>query len=231
MKRKRIFDKEKVGALLVRFKKSNDTKVRDRIIELTLPLIDAAISRKRFYRNRDDLKQECVLKLLYALPKFDPERGNAFAFLWTTICNTCTTKDQKLSNRDLSLSSDENIQREAEHNGNGNSVFQTPENRHILNTIGQSLTDAFESVEITNRQRHIRACRSIKRFLITGELFYERHRLVKRLKRLGMDRREIQLYIDRTLILVRNQLLEARLNASAIEIRQVGPTVPQNFDT
>jgi DNA-directed RNA polymerase specialized sigma24 family protein len=230
MKKRRIFNNEKVSELMSRYRRhKKDVKLRDRIIKLTLPLIDAAISKKGFYHNKEDLKQECVVKLLYALPKYDPTRGKAFAFLWTTICNTCTTQDQRMANHDLSLSSDENIQKEAENNGH--SAFETPENRHILNRIGSSLVSSFESIQIPDQQKHRRACRSIKKFLITGELFYERHRLVRRLKRLGLDRREIQLYIDRTLILVRQRLLKARENSRAITVRQTVSTVSEDPDT
>lgn len=234
MSKKQIFNNVKVSALMAEYKKHQKNVVlRDRIIKLTLPLIDAAISRKIPYKRRamigSDLKQECVVKLIYALPKFDPSRGNAFAFLWTMICNTCITQDQRMFNRTLSLSEDEDIQREAE--SNGHSVFETPENRHILNSIADSLDKAFESIRIPNRRLHRRACRKIREFLVSGELFYNRHDSMRRLKRLGLDRREIQFYIDRTLVLVRQELLTARENSRALTVPETGSVVPKNFDT
>jgi DNA-directed RNA polymerase specialized sigma24 family protein len=232
MKKRRIFNSEKVGALMSTYRRhKKDTALRDRIINLTLPLIDAAITRKiKSYRNREDLrkdlKQECVVKLLYALPKFDPSRGNAFAFLWTMICNTCTTQGQRLSSHNLSLSSDEDIQKEAE--SNGHSVFETPENRHILNSIADSLDNAFESIRVPNRRLHRKACRKIREFLVSGELFYNKHYVMRRMKRLGLDRKEIQFYIDRTLVLVRQELLEARENSRALTVQEVGPIISKN---
>jgi hypothetical protein len=211
-------------------------KLRDRIIRKTMPLIDAAISRKiKNHKNREDvrkdLRQECVVKLLYALPKFDSSRGNSFAYLWTTICNTCNTQGQRLTRSDLSMSTDEDVMREAENNGHD--VFQTPENRHILNVIGASITKTFDTIDLSDkdRQLHKRACRKIKGFIINGELFYDRDLVVRKLKKIGLGRKEIQFYLDRTLVLVRQKLLSAKENALAISVRETDTPLPKNTHT
>lgn len=234
MAKKRIFDNQKVTKLMAEYSRHpKDMELRDRIIRRIMPLIDAAISRKiKNYTNRDDLRkdlrQECVVKLLYALPKFDSTRGNAFAYLWTTICNTCNTQGQRLTRSDLSMSSDEDIMREAENNGHD--VFQTPENRHILNVIGASITKTFDTIDLSDidRKLHQRACRKIKQFIANGELFYDRDLVVRKLKKLGLGRKEIQFYLDRTIIMVRQKLLAAKENSLAITIRKANSTVSQD---
>lgn len=233
MSKKRIFNNPKVTSLLTEYcHHKNNVKLRDRIIDMTLPLINAAISKKHYYRkNRDDLRQECVVKLLYALPKYDPSRGAAFAYLWTTICNTCNTQNQKLTKNDLSLSTDEDVLREAENNGHH--VFDTPENSHILNVVGTSIFKALSSVETQDKSRklHRRACRKIKGFIVNGELFYNRNRVVRRLRRLGLDRKTAQFYVDRSLVLVRQKLLDAKENVLALSVRQANSVIPKNTNT
>ena len=237
MSKKRIFDNQKVTKLMAEYSRHpKDMKLRDRIIKKTMPLIDAAITRKiKNYKNRDDLRkdlrQECVVKLLYALPKFDSARGKAFAYLWTTICNTCNTQSQRLTRSDLSMSSDEDVMREAENNGH--EVFQTPENRHILNVIGDSITQTFDTIDLSDKDRrlHKRACRKIKSFITNGELFYDRDLVVRKLKKLGLGRKEIQFYLDRTLVLVRQKLLAAKENSLAISVRETNATLPKDSNS
>jgi len=232
MSKKKIFDNAKVTKLMEEYAHhKKDVKLRDRIIRLTMPLISAAISKKRYYRNRDDLRQECVVKLLYALPKYDPSRGKAFAFLWTTICNTCNTQDQRLTRNDLSLSSDEDVMKEAETNGH--EAFDTPENRHILNTISASITTAFDSFDVLdeNRKLHKRACNKIKKFIVNGELFYNRDLVIRKLRKLGLDRKVVQFYVDRSLVLVRQRLLEAKDNVLALSVRKTGTTVSSDTNS
>jgi len=228
MKKHQIFNNKKVTHLLGLYAKDvSQVGLRDRIVRNSLPLIDAALSKKHIYANRDDIRQECILKMLYGLEKYEPGRGSAFAFLWTLICNTCITQGQRMSSKNLSLSTDETAQREAEVNSN--KVFETPENRHILNALADSIQHAFREngFLVPKHRYHRRVCVKIRESIQNGELFYNRVEVMKSLGRLGLDKKEVQFYLDYTLIMVREKLLEARENASALIVKPIGKNVPE----
>src|SRR4029077_13685024 len=87
-------------------------KLKQQILERTYPLIDAAITRKfasnrRMLSLRDDLRQECALKILKGLTKYRAKRGSAFAFIWSTVCNCLKTHGKRMSKGALSIEEDE----------------------------------------------------------------------------------------------------------------------------
>lgn len=227
MKKRRYgFDNKKMTVLLERYSRNTrDLKLRNKIVRRSLPLIDAVVAKKRYLISQPDLqgdlKQEMALKLIKALPKYQPGRSNAFAFVWTVICNLAISKNERLSKGSLSLSSDENILQEAE--SQPQKVFQSPENQHILNSISHSLDLAFSSngFQVPRKKLHKKAIRVIRRSIASGELFYKRVDVLRELRRLGLARRDIQNYIDYTLVVTRKKLLRARDNSDAIERSEV----------
>lgn len=230
MRRRRIFNNEKVTRLMKKYSESyseieNDVVLRNRILKLTYPLIEAAMSRKHIYINRDDIRQECVLKIIQALPQFNAKRGNSFAFLWTTICNTCITHNQRLCRPWLSLSTDEDVQQEAE--ASTTSPYDSPATRHILTSLASSLHLAFDSrgFEIPRRSDHRKILLDIRQSVQTGELFYNRTVVMRRLKRYGLKSDVMRHYLDYTMVVVRRRLLTAKENVSAIAPRQVGKDI------
>ncbi len=153
-----------------------DLKLRDKILKLTLPLIEASLSRQGMFRSKDDIRQECILKVLQAIPKFNPKRGHAFGFMWATICNQSKTINKRLHRPTSSLSTDESAQKEAE--ANGKDVFQTPENQHVLNLISEAVIEAFDTNGFVAPKRglHRKACRQIQKAMASGEFFFDKQK-------------------------------------------------------
>jgi len=221
MKKKRIFDNRKVTELMTHYVKHPRRKLRDEIMRRTYPLIDAAISRKRMYSNRDDLRQECALKVLTALPKFSYKRGSAFAFLWSVVCNTCITQNQRLTFIDQSIDSDDDIRREAE--GTVPS-FDTPERRYILKLLSSFFDKAFSNGDDpTAKRKQKKAYDYISASIVSGEFFKNRHRVASRLRRFGFSKKESQYFLDLVLVRVREKLLHAREEASSLRTMRFGP--------
>jgi hypothetical protein len=232
MKRKPIFNNPKVTRLMKRYvRHKNNLELRDRIVRLSLPLIDAAINKLSnksmysIYKHKEDIKQECALKVIQAVPKFNARRGDAFGFMWATICNMCKTINERMSRPSYSLSSDEAVQKEAELHGR--EVFQTPENQHILNSIGKSVSKSLATggFRIPKQKLHRRACKLIRKHMETGEFFFDRSVVTKELKELGLDKKEIQFYCQYSLVVVRRKLLEARENSHALSNSKISKSV------
>lgn len=217
---KPIFDNPGVTRLMKRYVRSpKDKELRDRIITLTLPLVEASLSKQRMFdkRYREDIRQECILKVIQALPKFNTIRGDAFGFLWATICNMSKTVNEKLHRPSYSLSSDENVQKEAEQNFKN--PFQSPENQIILNSVSDELHNVlFNSISssVPRIRTHRKAARYIRAAVMSGELFLDKPKVIRKLKDIGLDKKNIQLYINRSMIITRERLLIARENATAI---------------
>ena len=233
-KKREIFNNKEVTEMMSRYARNpkSHPHLRDKILKRAMRLVDAAISKKGAFAiipgmgtraHREDLRQDCALKILQGLEKFDPDRGSAFAFLWTIACNTCTTQNQRLSRTDtVSLSTDEDAQRQAEQSGP--SVYEAPENRHILNRLGRDIQRAFETngFKIPQKKTHQRVCADIRNSIQSGELFYNRMAVMAKLRSYGLRRDDVQYYIDYTLVRVRQNLLQAREDASALTVREVG---------
>jgi hypothetical protein len=202
---------------------------------MALPLIDAALSKKQsqfpsIVKHRDDIRQECALKVILAIPKYDSKRGDPFGFMWTVISNTCLTHTERLNRKNYSISSDEAIQREAETNGTN--VFQTPDTQHILNTIVKDLNIAMgeSSFRVPTRRLHRKACLRIQEAIFSGELFQNRNMVMGKLRDLGLNKKEILYYCQYSLVVVREKLLQAKDNANAIIHRENSQNFPAKPD-
>lgn len=235
MRRRWGFDNPKMTILLNKYSKNTkNLKLRNKIIRRSLPLIDAVIAKKRYLFStpdlQGDLRQEMALKLIKALPSYRPERGNAFAFIWTVICNVAISKNEWLKKPNLSLSTDEDILHEAE--SQPQNIFQSPENQLILNSISKSLAIAFASngFVVSRKRLHTKAIRVIRRSIASGELFYKRTQVLRELRDLGLNRRDIQGYIDYTLVVTRKKLLQAKDNAEAIQRSETDVVLPEYAD-
>jgi hypothetical protein len=227
VRRRRPFNNAKVTEVLSKYVRNpKNLKLRDEVMRLTAPLIEAAISKRRLFPNRADLRQECALKMLKQLDKFDPQRGSAFAFLWTMICNTLTTQNQRLQSSAYSIDTDETAKHEAEH---ANVTTETPETNHILHSISIAINQALSS----NGFAHVRNGKKIQAYLLgtiaDGDFFRNRTQILHRLEELGLKRRDAEHYIDKVLVRIRVQLLAARENAKAISVRAVGKVVPEEL--
>jgi len=228
-KKKQPFDNLLAGELLKNFRHDkNNLKLRNRIVRMALPLIDAAISKKQSQfpsvsKNRDDIKQECALKVILAIPKYNAKRGDPFGFMWTVISNTCLTHIERLNRKNYSISSDEVIRREAEESGTN--VFKTPETQHILCTIVKDLNIAMSesSFRVPTRSLHRKACLRIQEAIFSGELFSNRNLVMSRLRELGLNKKEILYYCQYSIVVVRDKLLQARENANAITHSEASP--------
>lgn len=220
-----IFNNRRVTELLKEYiaGKKQDEHLRNKIVRKTMPLVDAAISRKRLFKNRDELRQDCALRVIQAIPKFDGKRGDAFGFFWSLICNHLITQNQKLEAPQYSLSTDEAILREAE--GQPANPFLMPENRHILNTLISELHIAFNSngFRIPDRKRHRKACQKLRESIASGDFFQDRTKITRSMRRLGLNRRTVKYYIDYTLVTMRRKLLVAKENMQSLHLHE-GPT-------
>jgi len=224
--RRRPFNNRKVTELLARYKRRKNVRLRNRIIELTLPLIEAAISRKRMFRNREDLRQECALRLLQGLDKYRPVYDNAFAFLWSTICNTLSTQSQKMERGGFSIDSDETAKREAERSM---STLDTPESCHALKMVSIAMEQVLNSNGFDGFHRRPKVCKYILGTIRSGELFQNRGNVVHRLERFGLKKKNAEYYVDHLLVMVRARLLMSRENADAIAVRSTGQILPEKF--
>lgn len=224
MKKKQIFNNIKVTRLLKEYvtQKKKDEKLRDRILLLTVPLVDATIARYGMYRAKEDIRQECILKVLQAIPKFDARRGDAFGFMWATICNMSKSVNKRLHRPVSSLSTDEEAQREAEVNGK--EVFQTPENQFILTQIAADVVKALGSngfASICEKGLRRKLLQQIQKSMSSGEFFFNKNETMRKLRDLGLDKPLVQFYCQRSLVLVREKLLEARTNVDALTYNKI----------
>lgn len=224
-KKKAAFDNARVTELTIQFTRSKKNLKecicgrkeacslcgRDKILERVLPLVNAALVKRRVpIENYDDVRQECILKLLKNISKFDPSRGKAFAFFWTIICNTINTQNQRWTSTSVSLTATESASSDTEITGA--EVFQTPENQYILNRITASVDRAFNQngFRIPDGKKHKKAFILISKAIQTGEFFFNRSEVMKKLRHLGLQQSEIQHYVSYTLIKVRQNLLDSK---------------------
>jgi len=206
-----IFDNKKVTELMSRYiRHPQSRKLRDEIMLRALPLIDAAISRKRLFHLRDDLKQEASLKVLTALLKYNHHKGTAFDFLWTVICNVCVTHGERLSRQHLSISDDETM-RESEAVSLYPAQFN-PEQGHILNILAGLLKEAFNGNgwRYFRREQHKKASAYIQSAVASGELFSSPSKVYRHLRRMGFRKKQSQFFIEYTLVVLRTKLYEDR---------------------
>lgn len=62
------------------YRADGDTRARERLVQLYMPLVDALANRYRVHgAERDDLMQVGSIGLLNAIERFDPKRGDEFA--------------------------------------------------------------------------------------------------------------------------------------------------------
>lgn len=228
--RKPIFDNKKVTVLLVRYTRHpHSMHLRQSIMKRVYPLIDAAITRKRLFVNRDDLRQECAMKVLRGLKKFQPERGSAFAFMWSTICNCLKTQGKRMSKSNLSLE-EEAINREAEISAV--SVLQGPEYQYLQKVIGEAITKALNSGELRefHKDKDKRALVYIRKAVLSGELFTNKKAVLRGLRKSGVKKKDARFLIDYSIVNVRANLYDRKDLLHELVHKKVGPAVPENLD-
>lgn len=86
-----IFPSNDVASLIRQWRMCRDRELLDRILRLSTPLIEVIVSRYD-YEHRDDMIQECTVKLIHAVEHYDPNVGkNLHAYFTSVISNTCNT--------------------------------------------------------------------------------------------------------------------------------------------
>ena len=219
-KRPLRFNAKKVTELVSRYvsQKRPSRRLRNEIIENIMPQVRAGMAQKRIdVEYRDDIRQECAVKILSALPRFNPGRGNCFAFFWTVICNTIITQLKRIgANGNISLTVPESSSEEEDVIMDN--VFHTPENRYILNRIARDLNLAVNSGFTTsNGKKQEKLLRILRGAISSGELFTERAKTLKALQHCGLHRSEVRQCVDYVLVRIRQSLLNAREDVSALE--------------
>lgn len=229
--RKPIFDNKKVSHLLERYvRHPHDHDLRQEIMKRMYPLIDAAITRKRMFQMRDDLRQECAMKILKGLRKFDSKRGSAFAFSWSTICNCLKTHGKRMSKGGLSLE-EEAIEKEAETAST--SVFQSPEYQYLQKVVSKAIDKALSSRELRefHREKDKKALVYIRKSVLSGDLFSDKKAVISKLRTLGIKRkRDAHFLVDYVLVNVRANLYDRRELLSDLVHRKTIPSIPKIID-
>jgi hypothetical protein len=178
-------------------------------LKATLPLVEAAMSQRGVPRDsRDDIRQECVLKLLKGIPHFNVQRGSTFVFFWTVICNTIMTHRRRIAaNTGISLTSDDSESSEiplAE-------MSHSPENQYIIGTLATAILAAFDQdFRNLDQPHHKKAVQTLKKAIQSGDFFFDRAKIIKKLRKTGMRRSDIQYYVDYIMVMARRHLLAAR---------------------
>lgn len=206
MPRNQIFDNKKVGELLERYSRHpHSMELRQEIMKRMYPLVDAAITRRQMFAMREDLRQECAMKILKGLRKFDPKRGSAFAFVWSTVCNCLKTHGKRMSKGGLSLE-EEAIGKEAELAST--SVFQSPEFQYLQKIIAVEIDNALASKELRefHKSKDKRALVYIRKAVLSGDLFTNKKAVLIELGRLGIHKKDARFLIDYVIVAVRANL-------------------------
>lgn len=225
-KRKSAFNNKKITALCKEYSANPSEHTRNRILKYTLPLIRAAMVKKHIPEElKDDIYQECVVKLLKAIPKFNVERGNSFAFFWTVICNTIITQQTNMTslvNSNVSLTP--SASDDSEMDSIGANLFTTPENQHILSRASKALDAAFKQAgfHTPKGRKHRLVLEKIKQAIWSGDLFFNRHEVMRTLRKVGIDKEEVKGYIEYTLVKVRQFLLDTRRDIDALSTKAEG---------
>ena len=232
MARKAIFDSRRVSRLLEKLQDHPKSQtIRQDIMQRAYPLIDAAITRKRLFLYKEDLRQECALKLLKALPKYKRGRGSAFAFFWSTIHNCLKTHVKRLSKGGLSIDTEEDILKEVEVSGP--SVYQTPEYRYLQKVLSKAIDSALYSrgLRVFNRDKDKKALDYIKQSVLNGDLFAKKGEVLKKLRRFGVRKKNAKFLIDYLTVDIRDKLYSRKDLLDALTHRKTISNIPEIPDS
>jgi len=227
MSKARIFNNREVTEMMVRYSRHpRSVRLRDQIMDRVYPLIDAAISKKRLFHLRDDLKQECAMKVFQSLPKFSHKRGSAFAFLWTAICNVCITQGKKLSRRSLSIEEDE-ILREAE--AASPSKYLSPEHAHLVTVLSGILNEALLSngLRVFFVDKDKKAIAYLTVCIANGDFFSDKLKVIKQLRRYGLKKKDSLFLCDYVLVTLRTKLYDKKEILNGLASQEAGSHLPE----
>lgn len=228
MSKTEIFNNREVTELLVRYSRHpRSTQLRDRIMDRVYPLIDAAISKKRLFHLRDDLRQECAMKVFQNLSKYSEGRGSAFAFLWSTICNTCITQGKKLSRGALSIEEDE-ILKEAE--AASPSKYLSPEHSHLVTILNGILNEAFHSNGLRKflNPKDRKAVSYLVVCIANGDFFSDRVKVLRHLRQKhGLRKKDSTFFCDYVLVTLRTRLYDKKEILNGLATHETGTSLPK----
>lgn len=89
-----IFDCDEVTTLVLEWQRTKERVTMDRILELSMRLIEALVSQYD-PTQREDLIHQAVLRVMYASQYYLPNVGNLHNYFTTVIKNACVTYLQK----------------------------------------------------------------------------------------------------------------------------------------
>jgi hypothetical protein len=106
-KDKMFFSEETVSSLVREYRKTGSIEVWQKIILESIDLIDAIIKDGRFhlYDEIDALRNECIVKLSYAISRWNPDRGKCYTLFSVSIKRFLYTYSQRALRRSQLLSS------------------------------------------------------------------------------------------------------------------------------
>lgn len=85
-----IFESQQITALVKQWQATKSPAILEKIVEGCIPLAEViACQFSDDYNYRDDLIQECVARLAFALPHYDPELADLHKYLTSVFRNRC----------------------------------------------------------------------------------------------------------------------------------------------
>ena len=101
-----MFDEGAAVELLTEYRKDPSPKLWNQLAKVFIPLVKCTITVGPHHPEYDDLLQEGIIKVMAAIPKFDPEKGRVYSFFSTCIRNKLNTALSSLSNVETSTDPD-----------------------------------------------------------------------------------------------------------------------------
>lgn len=222
------FNNPKVTILLERYvRDKGNEELRNRIVKKSIPLIDAALHRKHVPTDiAEDIRQDCIVKILRNLHRYKKGRGSAFAFLWTVICNHVLTQISRRASKNISLTGSDTASGELEVVQDD--PLHAPENRFLLQRIANDLEKAFEIEGFHKGKglKHRKAVKLLRASAKNAVLFTKAADVAKKLRRFGLTKEEVRHYIDFALVKIRHSLLHAREEAHGLNFGADQTDVP-----
>jgi hypothetical protein len=95
------FHEEKVQPLILVWQRNHDPRLLTEIMQGCHELIRVVILLNKFQEEMeyDDLYQEAAMRIVHALPRYNPARGRAYSFLLTVVTNRCLQQVQSCERR------------------------------------------------------------------------------------------------------------------------------------
>lgn len=141
-----MFDEGTVVGLISEYNRSKDQKLLNELCKHFLPLVKYILQSSSEDPDFDDLVQEGMLRVVYAIPKYEPSKGKAYSFFTTCIKNRVNTVLSSRSSKEIPVDPQEYLE------DDDNLIYEvSDEDQHITNFIDKI------TWRVTN-PREIQAC-------------------------------------------------------------------------